>query len=288
MASMRAQVSLMFDDADLFENFVEPYKQERLLNGLIIRCLSAYYYNEEVRSLVEGTKLEEVTEGVDVQSTQSICDSIRASLLMQDFLQQELQSTVDNGAEDITNILQKTNDLAKDKGVAKTTTSEYGGGILQLEVHNPNPQQVGASNDTNTGNGLSNDQFSLLTQAIMMVASGASPAEVMSVLGMSGQSVTPVQPSVTVENQSFVAPSQVPMSTFNQNAGLNQTISPAVENANQTIISQPVVEQTTVVNTTPQVVQETVKDTPVNTEDKNEPLEDASDALKDLLGSLDF
>ena len=134
--SMRAQISLQFDDTELFENFVTPYKESRLLNGLIIKCLSSYYYNEEVRNLIEGTSLNDVTDGEEIQTTQSIVDNIRASLIMQDYLASELQITVDNGTEDINNILNKTNEVAKQTGVAKTTSTESGANVLKIETKN--------------------------------------------------------------------------------------------------------------------------------------------------------
>ena len=81
MATMRAQVSLVFDDQSLFENMIEPYKAEKLLNGLILKCLSAYYYDTEVRNRVDG-----VTQDSFNSQAQGLCNEIRASLLMQDFI----------------------------------------------------------------------------------------------------------------------------------------------------------------------------------------------------------
>lgn len=136
--SMRAQLSLMFDDENLFDNFVKPYKDEKLLNNLIIKCLSAYYYNEEVRNLIEGTSLDDVADSEEVTSTQSLVDGIRASLIMQDFLASELQNTIDAGTPDVSEILNKTNEAAEKSGVAKTTQTEYGTSVLKIEQHNLN------------------------------------------------------------------------------------------------------------------------------------------------------
>lgn len=98
--SMRAQLSLLFDDENLFDNFIKPYKEEKLLNNLIIKCLSAYYYDEDIRNGVEGQSKD--LSGVDeVTSTQSLVDGIRASLIMQDFLASELQDTIDAGTPDV-------------------------------------------------------------------------------------------------------------------------------------------------------------------------------------------
>lgn len=135
--SMRAQLSLVFDDENLFDNFIKPYKEEKLLNNLIIKCLSAYYYDEDIRNGVEGQSKD--LSGVDeVTSTQSLVDGIRASLIMQDFLASELQDTIDAGTPDVSQILNKTNEAAEKSGVAKTTKTEYGASVLKLEQHETN------------------------------------------------------------------------------------------------------------------------------------------------------
>lgn len=135
--SMRAQLSLLFDDENLFDNFIKPYKEEKLLNNLIIKCLSAYYYDEDIRNGVEGQSKD--LSGVDeVTSTQSLVDGIRASLIMQDFLASELQDTIDAGTPDVSQILNKTNEAAEKSGVAKTTKTEYGASVLKLEQHETN------------------------------------------------------------------------------------------------------------------------------------------------------
>ena len=129
--SMRAQLNLLFDDENLFDNFIKPYKEEKLLNNLIIKCLSAYYYDEDIRKGIEGQT--EDLSGVDkVTDTQSLVDGIRASLIMQDFLASELQNTIDAGTEDLPQILNKTNEAAERSEVAKTTQTEYGASVLKI------------------------------------------------------------------------------------------------------------------------------------------------------------
>lgn len=53
---MRVQLSLNFEDEELFKGFIEPYKRCRCLNSLIKKLLSAYYYNPDIRYLIEGTE----------------------------------------------------------------------------------------------------------------------------------------------------------------------------------------------------------------------------------------
>lgn len=129
--SMRVQLSLMFDDENLFDNFIKPYKDEKLLNNLIIKCLSAYYYNESIRNEFEG-QIEDLSGVDEVTDTQTLVNGIRASLIMQDFLADELQKTVDAGTPDVSEILNRTNEAAEKSGVAKTTQTEYGASVLKI------------------------------------------------------------------------------------------------------------------------------------------------------------
>lgn len=129
--SMRVQLSLLFDDENLFDNFIKPYKDEKLLNNLIIKCLSAYYYDEDIRKGIEG-QTEDLSGVEEVTSTQSLVDGIRKSLIMQDFLASELQKTIDAGTPDVSEILNRTNEAAEKSGVAKTTQTEYGASVLKI------------------------------------------------------------------------------------------------------------------------------------------------------------
>lgn len=129
--SMRVQLSLLFDDENLFDNFIKPYQDEKLLNNLIIKCLSAYYYDESIRKGIEG-QTEDLSGVEEVTSTQSLVDGIRASLIMQDFLASELQDTINKQTEDVSSILNRTNEAAEKSGVAKTTQTEYGASVLKI------------------------------------------------------------------------------------------------------------------------------------------------------------
>lgn len=201
--AMRAQLSLQFDDKELFENFVTPYKEGRMLNSLIIKCLSAYYYNEEVRNLIEGASMDDVADGETIQTNQSICDSIRASLMMQDFLASELQSTINNGLEDINDILNQTNDIANKSGVAHSTSSEYGGNLLRIamkDASSTNEQHKSASKP------VQDASFSLLLNAVLKLAEASGNNEVVNML----QSDTESSNEVVEQTSSLVQEVEAP------------------------------------------------------------------------------
>lgn len=291
--SMRAQLSLMFDDENLFDNFVKPYKDEKLLNNLIIKCLSAYYYNEEVRNLIEGTSLDDVADSEEVTSTQSLVDGIRASLIMQDFLASELQNTIEAGTEDVSSILNRTNEAAEKSGVAKTTQTEYGASVLKIEQHNLN---IGGTQESQVQTGSSvepSDTLKILIMAVSKLAEASGNSEVVNLLHSSPVSEQAVE-QVEVPKISSVTPNQEVL------------IKPQ--------ITKPISEtSTSAVNDNFEVEEDFVKEEPVVTKNDFEPEsvaialtqaensdagisttieapaninEDASDAIGELLGSL--
>lgn len=291
--SMRAQLSLMFDDENLFDNFVKPYKDEKLLNNLIIKCLSAYYYNEEVRNLIEGTSLDDVADSEEVTSTQSLVDGIRASLIMQDFLASELQNTIEAGTEDVSSILNRTNEVAEKSGVAKTTQTEYGASVLKIEQHNLN---IGGTQESQSQTGSftePNDTLKILIMAVSKLAEASGNSEVVNLLHSSPASEQAVVQSDVSKTSSVVTNQEVLIKSQ---------------------ITKPISEtSTSVVNDNFEVEEDFVKEEPVVTKNDFEPEsvaialtqaensdagisttieapanidEDASDAIGELLGSL--
>lgn len=103
----RVQVSLNFEDMNLFDNFVTPFKEGRALNSLIIKCLSVYFYNEDIRNLIEGTSIEDTSEEKKAQEHQKLCDDIQASLLIREFVSSNLQNIIALSTEDNKNEVSK-------------------------------------------------------------------------------------------------------------------------------------------------------------------------------------
>lgn len=262
MSVMRTQLSLQFNDKELYDNFIVPAKNERTLNSLIIKLLTQYYYSDEVRKIVEGTSLDDASPGVEIQSTQSICDGIRASLLVQDYLATELQQTIDNGTEDVSDILNRTNDLATESGLAKTSESDSGAKLLSVDS---GIQQIRSDGEkaSSTGQGLdTNAVLSVLLKAVASLAESSGNTEVSEILA-----------------SSFGTPMQEESKEEPKNESLNQPIEVSTDVPTQEEIP---VEET----------YETV-DESNDFEDNYTPVapvppvaEDASDSMQELLGSL--
>lgn len=95
----RVQLSLIVDDNDVYDNLVLPAKQNKNLHPLFIRLLSAYYYNEEVRNIVDG--VSEEYEDVSDSPVMDAINNLRNNLAMQAFLSSDLSKVIETGAEDI-------------------------------------------------------------------------------------------------------------------------------------------------------------------------------------------
>lgn len=278
--SMRAQISLQFADADLFENFVTPYKENRLLNNLIIKCLSAYYYNEDVRNLIEGTSMSDATNGEEVQSTQSIVDNIRASLVMQDYLATELQSTIDNGTEDIDNILNKTNEVARQTGVAKPSQTESGSNVLQIETKNLNGEGSGESSAPDLKGFDNNAAVNLLLNCVLSLAKSSGNTEVQNLINHSGLGVTDIKEPVSSETVSKPVQTEVPME---QNKVT--PISTKIEVEDDYAVEEVVETSGNDFEDSTPVVTENQADVVTTPADSNSS-ESASESMQELLGSL--
>lgn len=279
MAVMRAQVSLMFDDADLFENFITPCKEERRLNGIIIKCLKAYYFDERVRSMIEGGPADDEDVPDVVQSTQSLCDSIRASLIMQDFLVEELKQTVDAGMDDVESILSKANQKAESHGFGSSYQTKSGSTILQLEAPKQQAPAEAPSAPANVEATAPDGIAAVLLQAVLMLAKDANNSQVTALLQQAGLGQQQVAPTVSTETSRQPTTSQVAMPKPSVGADFVGETTVVDLGDDDDFGGEPTV--------TVQPVQPPVQPiAPPVQAPVAPPQEDASDALSDLMSSL--
>ena len=130
--SLRAQVSLIFSDEDIFDNFIIPLKENKELSGMIIKLLTAYYNNEDVRNLVEGFSPDEIEFNDQIKDNIS---QLRQTLAMQDFLFVQAKQVLDDGTSDM-EALMRVNDITKQSGVVKTEQTDSGEALVQLSLEN--------------------------------------------------------------------------------------------------------------------------------------------------------
>lgn len=125
--SKRAQVSLVFTDMDLYENCIQPLKENRELSSVIIRCLTSYYYNDEVRNAIEGYSEADMAENNNnMQQAQDMINNIQASISLMGFGLDEASEILEGGIQDITDIMDgdPTKTEAYQKYTEPTTESD--------------------------------------------------------------------------------------------------------------------------------------------------------------------
>lgn len=118
----RVQLSLLFDDADLFEGLVVPWKANRELSPLVIKLLSAYFYSDEIRGLVDCFQEEEI---VCEEATSSFEESIanaRNTLAFMNMLTEGAKTVLSGGIDEINNIASAT-------GGAPAQETKFGMGL---------------------------------------------------------------------------------------------------------------------------------------------------------------
>ena len=100
---LRAQLSLNFSDESVYDGLVIPLKQNRELNATVERLLSSYFYNEQVRSLVDGFDAGEaksLMSEIDAKRNEAF-KSAKETLAMMSMLSASARSTMEDGIEDI-------------------------------------------------------------------------------------------------------------------------------------------------------------------------------------------
>ena len=169
---MRAQCSLQFSDKELYENFVIPMKQSKELNTLIIKCLKAYYYDPQARDAIEGTDntLNQPTD-VDesaVSTQQDMINNIRQSLMMQSYMAQEMEDTLANGVDDISDILHNVNDVAESSGVANRRETENSSGILRITKAEDKPKPAQTATSQSVSQTMTEDSKLAVMMSVML------------------------------------------------------------------------------------------------------------------------
>lgn len=86
-------------DDTLYEELIVPYKKDRKLSDLVIRLLTQYYYNEEVRNIVDEVEgYQESNNAYD-----EYFRDIRAMVACMSTIQDSAESTIIEGTQNILN-----------------------------------------------------------------------------------------------------------------------------------------------------------------------------------------
>lgn len=103
----RVQLSLLFSDTDVYEGLIMPWKANRELNPLIIKLLSAYYYSDEIRGLVDTFGEEEII-CEDTTNFSQVIENAKSTLAYMSMLTEGARIVLADGIDDINNIASAT------------------------------------------------------------------------------------------------------------------------------------------------------------------------------------
>ena len=97
----RIQLSLMIADDELYNNLLVKAKESRELHQLTISLYKAYYYNSEVRNLVNNIGNANTTEESSDSGVSDVISQMRNNLAMQTFLLNDVANTLEDGVDGI-------------------------------------------------------------------------------------------------------------------------------------------------------------------------------------------
>lgn len=103
----RVQLSLLFSDTDVYEGLIVPWKANRELNPLIIKLLSAYYYSDEIRGLVDTFGDEEII-CEDTTNFSQVIENAKSTLAYMSMLTEGARTVLTDGIDDINSIASAT------------------------------------------------------------------------------------------------------------------------------------------------------------------------------------
>ncbi len=133
MSVNRAQVSLSFEDEELYEGLIVPLKKTKTLQKTILDCLTAFYYNDTVRQIVSGIE-EEIYLEEEVEDKDAIFADIRNSLLASEFIMDECAATIEDGMADISTIVEAVASHVKNRNQEEEEVSKEVALLEQKEV----------------------------------------------------------------------------------------------------------------------------------------------------------
>lgn len=277
MENHRVSISLVIDDDKLYHSFILPNKHQRTLNNIVVKCLTAYFYDENVRNMILGSMSNVSRDSSTDKSIQEKLAEIRGTLTMQDYYVQQMNDLVAEGQEVTEDVLQRANNRATQQG--NFTNQKTSSGSQMLLPVDDTPKLL-SDNEK---------EFITMNAKIDTLCNMIS-----GMLQSNGIQVVPVvQQQMNTEQPNQVNVSTIAQGNISQEENIKTPVT--IETSLDTVK-----ETTESVKPTETVISEVEKPTVDNEFDgfaedipapppdisQPEPVEDSSDALAALLGSL--
>lgn len=269
MSGLRAQASLLFHDKDLYENFIEPLKENKELNSMIVRLLTAYYNMPSVRELVDGVSTDEMYDTVESKEQSDLFNDIRQLLSVQSFLYDEVSQTLDDGVSDMEKMMH-VNEAVQKSGVVKTEQTGVGKSISSFLLEkSENLADESHTAEASDSNNLT-ERVSNLESSLGKIMSILTDMQSNGIKVSTSQEITPEEPKNMILNSQPVVPLTPKEPTV-------EKISEPIPTPTPTVVAEPVILKEKKKEVVPEVTEIS------QSEDSTD---DASDMISDVLADL--
>lgn len=302
-----------FTDSDLYTNMVLEAKKTKSLSKLVKKCLSAYYYYDDVRELVdfyeEGDGIVE-RQAIEREKFNDELSDIKDSLATLDVYLKDLDNVVGTGLEEFSQYAKQRAELTSGSGAEET---EYGLSLIQLGDVKKEAEHIGETAQTQKVEKLENELSELkdMMKQLMGSSVGVQPQVVQPTqqyqapIPQVQQQVVEPQPMVQqpivqqpIMQQEVVAQPQQVVQTQpivqQPVAQVQPTVQPIVQpqpTVQQEVVAQPIVQQPQQVVQQEQVVQPIVQQPQATVQQEQAPQEpiksnkSSNELLNNLLNS---
>lgn len=130
--SLRVQLSLLLDDEQLYDGFIIPMKENKELNSFVIKLLSSYFYNDEVRALVDNSSAEDMqNESEQDDHIAGMFSNAQQLLACMSAMEDIALDEFENGIKSMTNMM---DDVAEKTGGTRSSQTDFGVSAPQINT----------------------------------------------------------------------------------------------------------------------------------------------------------
>lgn len=159
----RAQFSILFTDEELFDNFIMYQKQQKTLKPLVLKLLTAYYYNEDVRGLIDGDDEESESISSAQEEAMTYFEQCRQSLALMNVYAEGLEDLTDDSIDKFGEF---ANDVATKTGGKASTETEFGQSVPQIEMISARKEETSNAASNSANNVSRSDEYKELENRI--------------------------------------------------------------------------------------------------------------------------
>lgn len=123
---LRAQMSIIFDDVTMYNEFITPLKANKELGAFVLKLLTAYYYNDNVRALIDA----DISDSESAESspgTNDYLEKVRNTFFVMNSFIDSAKGSIDEGIKNMQS-------FADSFSSSEDTHTDFGRPVLNLTV----------------------------------------------------------------------------------------------------------------------------------------------------------